>query len=76
MYNAEKIKELIKGSLSGAEVEVHDLTGGGDHFQAVVIWSGFEGMSVVKQHQTVMVPLQEGLKGAIHALQIKTRAKK
>lgn len=72
MYNAEKIEEILTGAFQGGDVQVIDLTGTGNHFQALVIWKGFEGMPRIQQHQAVMAPLQEGLKEAIHALQIKT----
>lgn len=73
MYSAEKIEEILVKSLPGASVQVIDTTGTGDHFDAQVTWDGFHGKSLVEQHQLVMGPLQEALKGPIHALAIKTK---
>jgi len=72
MVNAAKIEETIAEALPGSTVRVTDMTGTGDHFNAVVIWDGFEGKGLVEQHQLVMTPLKEELKEAIHALAIKT----
>lgn len=75
VYTAEKIQEILVKSLAGARVKVTDTTGTGDHFEALVVWEGFQNKSLVEQHQMVMAPLQEGLKEAIHALSIKTKIK-
>lgn len=74
MYTAERIEETLTEALPGAEVRVVDTTGTGDHFEALVVWKGFEGKSLLEQHRMVMTPLEEGLKEKIHALKIKTRA--
>lgn len=73
MYSAEQIEKLISQAMPGAVVEVRDLTGTRDHFEATVVWNGFDGKSLVEQHRLVMAPLQEGLKEKIHALKIKTK---
>lgn len=50
-----------------------DTRGTGDHFQARVVWAGFEGKSMVQQHQLVYAPLKEELgSGALHALALRT----
>ena len=72
--DAAKIESLIKEALPGAEVEITDLAGDGDHYSAEVIWSGFEGQSRVQQHQTVYAALKGRMGGELHALQLKTRA--
>ncbi|MDO8494593.1 MAG: BolA/IbaG family iron-sulfur metabolism protein [Deltaproteobacteria bacterium] len=73
MVSAQTIQETLIKALPGAKVQVIDSTGTNDHFEAVVVWQGFEGKSLVEQHQAVMAPLQPGLKsGEIHALKIKT----
>jgi acid stress-induced BolA-like protein IbaG/YrbA len=54
-------------------VQIQDLTGGGDHLQAIVISSQFEGKSLVKQHQLVYGALRQALATEeIHALALKT----
>lgn len=76
MFDPKRIEEIIAEALPGAKVRVFDTTGTNDHFEAKVIWPGFEGKSLVEQHQLVMASLKEGLKsGAIHALSLKTSAK-
>ena len=72
MISAENIVELIKVGLSDAEVLLEDLTGGQDHWKAVVISDAFEGLSRIRQHQLVYGTLAEPLKGPLHALQLQT----
>ena len=49
------------------------ISGGGDHYQAVVISSQFEGKSLIQQHQLVYGAVSEAMaSGAIHALALKT----
>ena len=73
MISLEQVKIMIKEQLPDAEVVVKDLTGGGDHLEAIVVSSEFEGKTKVKQHQLVYNSLNEALKSeAIHALALKT----
>ena len=51
--DASEIEQMIAGGIPGAQVEVRDYTGGGDHFEAVVISESFEGKSLVERHQAV-----------------------
>ena len=48
-----EVRNLIEIGLDGAEIEVTDPQGTGDHFAATVVWSGFEDMSLIQQHQAV-----------------------
>jgi acid stress-induced BolA-like protein IbaG/YrbA len=67
------ISERIISALPGADVEVLDTRGSGDHFQARVVSSTFAGKSMVEQHQAVYATLQDVLKtGELHALALKT----
>ncbi|MGD1936820.1 MAG: BolA family protein [Cyanophyceae cyanobacterium] len=73
MVSPQLVKDTIASKLPDAHVEVQDLTGGGDHYQALVVSSAFEGKSLVKQHQLVYGALQDELdSNAIHALALKT----
>jgi len=73
MLSPEDIRGRILGGLPGAEVEVKDLTGTGDHFEARVVSDRFAGKSMVEQHQMVYAPLGDLLQtGALHALALKT----
>jgi acid stress-induced BolA-like protein IbaG/YrbA len=73
MLDPRELEKRIAAALPGAEVEVRDLTGTGDHFEARVVAPGFEGMAMVEQHQAVYAPLRDVLEsGALHALALKT----
>ncbi|NEO48290.1 MAG: BolA family transcriptional regulator [Moorea sp. SIO4A3] len=70
--STQQVEEKIKASIPDAQVKVEDL-GGGNHLQATVVSSEFEGKSLVKQHQLVYGALSEELATeAIHALALKT----
>ena len=73
MPTAEELKERIEAALPGAEVQVEDLTGGGDHFRAEVVSERFEGLSRIEQHQLVYGVFGPEVGGPIHALSIKTQ---
>jgi acid stress-induced BolA-like protein IbaG/YrbA len=73
MVSLDQVQSMIQATLPDAQVTIEDLTGGGDHLQATVISTAFEGQSRVKQHQMVYGALQEALASeAIHALALKT----
>ncbi len=72
MPSAEEIKERIERELPGAEVEVHDLTGGGDHFRAEIESERFDGLSRIEQHQLIYGIFGPEIGGPIHALSLKT----
>jgi acid stress-induced BolA-like protein IbaG/YrbA len=73
MVSLEQVEALIKEKLPDAIIQVQDLTGGGDHLQALVVSSEFEGKSLIKQHQLVYGALQNEMASeAIHALALKT----
>jgi stress-induced morphogen len=73
MISPDRVEAMIKVELPDAQVQVQDLTGGGDHYQAVVVSSQFEGKTLVQQHQLVYGALQQAMATeAIHALALKT----
>jgi acid stress-induced BolA-like protein IbaG/YrbA len=69
---AEQLKKLIEQGLPGAQVEVRDYTGGGDHFEALVVSQQFEGKTLVERHQAVYDALGETMRAQVHALTLKT----
>jgi stress-induced morphogen len=77
--HAPTATDHLRGLLSGAfpdaaELEVLDRTGGGDHFQVLVVSTRFDGLTLVEQHRLVYDALAEPLAdGTIHELRIKTR---
>jgi stress-induced morphogen len=72
MPSAAELKQRIESALPGAEVQVEDLTGGGDHFRAEVVSDRFDGLSRIDQHKLVYDVFGAEVGGAIHALSIKT----
>lgn len=73
MISPDQVEAMIKAQLLDAQVQVTDLTGGGDHYQVTVISSQFEGKALVQQHQIVYRALQQAMASeAIHALALKT----
>ncbi|MBD1872688.1 BolA family transcriptional regulator [Nodosilinea sp. FACHB-131] len=73
MITPDQVSAMIKTGLPDADVQVQDLTGGGDHYQVVVISSQFAGRSLVQQHQLVYGAVREAMSSeAIHALALKT----
>lgn len=73
MISPEQVEVMIKAELPDAQVQVQDLTGGGDHYQVTVVSSLFEGKGLVQQHQMVYGALRQAMSTeAIHALALKT----
>jgi stress-induced morphogen len=69
-----EIRAMIEAALPGAEVEVADETGSGDHLRATVSAPQFEGLSRIDQHRLVKAAVKERFAdGAIHALTVKTQ---
>ena len=68
----ESVKQRIESGISGAQVQVVDTKGTGDHFSAVVISDSFEGKFLVKRHQMVYATVSDVLTKELHVLQLKT----
>ena len=68
----EEVKRRIEEALPGANAEVTDLTGGGDHLRAEVVYEGFAGLSRIQQHKLVYDVFAGEIGGPIHALSLKT----
>lgn len=71
---ADDIATLIKDGIEGAQVEIIDLAGDGDHYKAVVTAEAFRGVPRVKQHKMVYAALEGRMGGVLHALALETRA--
>ena len=68
-----ELKEMIEAALPGAEVEVIDEDGGGQHLRAEVKAPQFEGLSRIDQHRLLKAAVKERFDdGSIHALSVKT----
>lgn len=69
----EQVKAKIQTLAPGTDVEIIDLTGTQDHYQAIVISPVFEGKMMIEQHRMVMGILQSEIdSGEVHALTMKT----
>ena len=73
MVQPDAVAAAIRQALPDAQVQVEDLTGGGDHLQVTVVSEGFRDLTRVKQHQLVYGALSRELASeAIHALALST----
>lgn len=68
----EDIESKIRAALPDARIELRDLTGTADHWEATVISQAFAGKSSLERHRMVFAALAEEMKGPIHALSLKT----
>jgi len=73
MISPDEVQAMIQAALPDAQIHVQDLTGGGDHYQVLVVSSLFEGKRLVQQHQLVYSAVQKAMSTEqIHALALKT----
>lgn len=73
MVEPSVIEERIRGGIPDVQhIEVRDLTGTKDHFEAVIVSGAFEGKSRVDQQRMVFGALGELMQGPIHALTFRT----
>ena len=71
MNLAQEIHEAVSIGIPDSEVTVRDMTGGGDHFEVIVVSTAFQGKMLIEQHQLVHAAL-EPLKDKVHAVKIRT----
>jgi stress-induced morphogen len=71
IVKAEAIAAKIRETLPDARVELRDLTGTEDHWEAVVVSDAFRGKSPIQRHRMVFDALAEEMKGPIHAFTLK-----
>jgi stress-induced morphogen len=72
MLEPERVRALIGAAFADADVDLVDLTGTKDHYQARIVSSAFEGKSMLEQHQLVYAALGSAIHGPIHAFALKT----
>jgi stress-induced morphogen len=70
---AEDIVARIRAVIPDALVEMKDLTGTSDHWQASIVSTAFAGKSLIQRHRLVMAALAEEMKGPIHALTLEVK---
>ena len=68
----EAIVAKIRAVLPDAQVEMRDLTGTEDHWEATIVSEAFRGKTPIQRHRMVFDALAEEMKGPIHALALKT----
>jgi len=74
MIAAAEVERLLKARFADAQLELVDLTGTQDHYQARIVSNAFSGKTLLEQHQLVYGALASAMSGsgAIHALALKT----
>jgi len=70
--DVNELRAKIAAAFPDARVEVKVFTGGGDHFEALVVSEQFEGRSLVERHQMVYRAVGDSMREAVHALALKT----
>jgi stress-induced morphogen len=71
---ADQIETLICQGIPDARVEIVDLAGDGDHYEARVVAESFRGLPRVRQHQLVYQALGGRMGTELHALKLTTAA--
>lgn len=69
MTTPESIKLAIEAGFACDRVEV---VGDGQHFEALIVSSAFEGLTKVRRHQHVYAALGDRMREEIHALSMLT----
>ena len=72
MLDPDKVRALLDAGFPGAEIDLVDLTGTKDHYQARIVSVAFAGKSLIEQHQLVYRALGDAMAGPIHALALRT----
>ena len=65
----DEIKRAIEAGLGCERIEV---AGDGQHFQALIVSTAFEGLTRIKRHQLVYAALGDRMRQEIHALSMQT----
>ena len=71
----EEIKKLIISSIPDASIEIKDLMGDNNHYQALIKSKMFSGLSKIDQHKLVYKSLKGKMGNELHALSITTEEK-
>ena len=69
MVTTQSIETSIAAAISCAHLEV---TGDGQHFEALIVSAAFESLSRIKRHQLVYAALGDRMREEIHALSMTT----
>ena len=71
----EEIKKLIISSIPDANIEIKDLMGDNNHYEAIIKSKMFIGLSKIEQHKLVYKSLKGKMGNELHALSITTEEK-
>jgi acid stress-induced BolA-like protein IbaG/YrbA len=69
MVTPEYVRDAIA---SGLQCESLDVSGDGQHFEALIVCAAFEGKRLIQRHQMVYAALGDKMRAEIHALSMKT----
>jgi stress-induced morphogen len=69
---ADAIEALIREGIPDAQIEIVDLAGDGDHYEARVVSESFRGQSRVQQQRRVYEALGGRMGNELHALKLST----
>ena len=73
MVEPSVVEERIRAGIEGVtHIEVRDLTGTKDHYEALIVSEAFDGLNRIAQQRLVFGALDELMNGPIHALTLKT----
>ena len=82
MHTADILRQKLQAALAPLSLVVHDdsaahrghagAAGGGGHFHVRVVSAAFEGLSLVARHRRIYEVLAEEMRGAVHALALRT----
>ncbi|MGA0607342.1 BolA/IbaG family iron-sulfur metabolism protein [Phenylobacterium sp. VNQ135] len=70
----EDLEAALKEGFPGADIQIQDLAGDGDHYRAKIVSKAFAGLPRVRQHQLVYAVLKGKMGGELHALALETSA--
>ncbi len=68
-----ELRQLLTDAFPDASIDVVDLAGDNDHYQASIVSEQFIGKSRIQQHQMVYQSLKGKMGDELHALALKTR---
>lgn len=69
-----ELEQLLIKAFPDATINLVDLVGDNDHYQAEICSASFAGLSRIQQHQKVYAALGEMVGGQLHALSLITRS--
>jgi stress-induced morphogen len=75
MIEPDDLKKTLAAAFpNAAQLDLKDLTGTKDHYQAVIVDEVFRGKTRIEQHKLVYRALGDLMSGPVHALALETRA--